>query len=186
MKQHADDLAPTLSERPPEQNHTQGPYPPDRITLNGVEYVRPGVEAAPDCVSIHGMYDMHLFHPIKGATVDEVIENWRQHNRELQPAMVGGHKVDDLGPSNLCPAIVLRGDKELRRVGQMIFPRDTANDRAGCDEDKLRAWRDALLADPDIPRLLRATAAEHSAGSNDSIEAKSTESGPSAEKGEKG
>ena len=124
---------------------------PDRITLNGVEYVRPGVGPAADRVSIHGMYDMHLFHSIPGATVDEVIANWRQHNRELQPATVGGRPVDDMGPSSLCPATVLAGKKELRRLGPMVFQRGS---RGECDEHALKAWRDAMLADPDVPRLL--------------------------------
>jgi hypothetical protein len=105
-------------------------------------------------VSIHGMYDMHLFHQVTGRTVDEVINNWLTHISELQPAIVGGAKIDDMGPSNLCPAIVLSGEKELRRVGKMVFPDDhTRKPRNPAD---LKEYRDALLADPDIPRLLAA------------------------------
>lgn len=111
-----------------------------------------GTAPVADRVAIHGMYDMHLFHPVEGATVDEVIANWRQHNATLHPATVDGREVDDMGPSSLCPAIVLAGKKELRRVGSMVF--QMGNERAACDKAALKAWRDALLADPDIPRLL--------------------------------
>lgn len=123
---------------------------PERLNINGVDYVRAGDLA--DRVSIHGMYDMHLFHSIAGATVDEVIANWRAHNAIEQPAMVDGRKVDDMGESMLCPIIVLAGKQELRRVGQMIFPR---GERGSCDKVALEAWRSAALADPDIPRLLK-------------------------------
>lgn len=107
-------------------------------------------ESEPTEVSIHGMYDIHLFHRIKGRTVDEVIANWLLHNAQKQPAIVGGEQYEDLGPSNLCPAIVLSGKTELRRVGPMVFPR---NDRMPKPED-VEAYRSALLSDPDIPRLL--------------------------------
>lgn len=101
-------------------------------------------------VSIRGMYDMHLFHRIGGRTVDEVIGNWIAHNSQKHPAIVGGREVDDMGQSSLCPATVLSGNKELRRVGKMVFPRST---RMKAD---LEAYRAALSSDPDIPRLLSA------------------------------
>jgi hypothetical protein len=125
----------------------------DRINVNGVDYVRAEGQLA-DRVSIYGMYDMHLFHPIEGATVAQVIANWRAHNRKPRPAMVGDRKVDDMGPSSLCPIIVLQGKTELRRVGPMVFQR--GDDRAACDEVALEAWRTAALSDPDIQRLLDA------------------------------
>jgi hypothetical protein len=96
-----------------------------------------GMRMVPTRVSISGMYDMHLFHSIPGATVEEVIANWLKHNEE----------PDEYGKSYLCPAIVLSGDKELRRVGKMVF-----QDRL----EELDAYKEALLADPDISRLLAA------------------------------
>jgi hypothetical protein len=121
-------------------------------------------------LSIHGMYDMHLFHPIEGATVDELIENWERHNSDDydRGAYVGGstpaHFVKDMGKSWLCPVVVLDQDgKELRRVGGKgdgftgadgIFPVSKYGPTPEEYAVKRRAFRDALLADPDIPRLL--------------------------------
>ena len=102
-------------------------------------------------VSISGMFDRHLFCKLKGSTVDDIIKAWREQNSKPYPAIVGGDKVDDLGPITLCPAIVLSGDSEIRRVGPMVFP---ASSYSTLDETKVAAYRDALLADPDIPRLL--------------------------------
>lgn len=96
-------------------------------------------------VSIYGMYDMHLFHNIGGNSVDEVIALWQQHNKEPHPANVAGNYVGDLGKSCLCPAIVMSGDKELRRVGPMVFK----------DDEKIEEYRAALKADPDIATLLK-------------------------------
>lgn len=107
-----------------------------------------------DEVRIVGMYDCHLFHSIKGTTVDEVIENWRRHILEKIPAkFTDGSSRDDLGPSMLCPAVVMQDGKELRRVGQMVFP--DWKTRAPRDPAALEVYRQALLNDPDIPRLLK-------------------------------
>ena len=121
------------------------------VIIDGIKYVpERGIAVL---VSIHGMYGCHLFHQIPGATVDEVIANWMAHNEVLQPAIVGGRPVPDLGPSILCSAMVMGADdKELRRVGGMIFPEGETR-QPKCPEE-VEAWRAALLADPDIPRLL--------------------------------
>lgn len=103
-------------------------------------------------ISIVGMYDMHLSHRVKGATVDEVIENWKTHIASPIPAIVGEREVEDLGPSSLCPATVLLGKKEVRRVGKMVHP--DWNTRAPSSEQDVEQYRQALLVDPDIPRLL--------------------------------
>jgi hypothetical protein len=105
-----------------------------------------------DRVSIHGMYDCHLFHSVNGNTVDEVIMNWLDHNSVLQPAIVGDREVKDLGPSSLGPAIVMSGKKELRRVGRMIMPDYETGMPKSITE--ITALREAWLSDPDIPRLL--------------------------------
>jgi hypothetical protein len=97
----------------------------------------------PDRVSVYGMYDCHLFHRIPGASPDEIIENWHQHNIMDNAG---------LGPTALCPVIVIAdNDKELRRVGPMVMPER---------EDKLDEWREALLADPDVMRLLAGSSGE--------------------------
>jgi hypothetical protein len=96
---------------------------------------------------------MHLFHSIDGRTVAEVIDNWLAHNAHKQPALVGGQRVDDMGQSSLCPATVLLGDTELRRVGSMVFP-DYNQCGKPKSQESLDAYRKALESDPDIPRLL--------------------------------
>jgi len=104
-------------------------------------------------VSISGMYDCHLFHSFTGKTVDDVIANWIAHNATPNPAIVSGRKVDDLGPAELCPAIVLSDTgKELRRVGPMVFY--DLKIKLGEKPKQLKLYREALMADPDIPRLL--------------------------------
>ena len=103
-------------------------------------------------VSIWGMYDCHLFHKYTGSSVDEVLENWQNHIEKLIPAQFSdGTKVEDLGPTALCPAIVLDGNRELRRVGKMIFADYKTRRPARKD---LQAYRRALLADPDISNIL--------------------------------
>ena len=102
----------------------------------------------PNRVSIHGMYDCNLFHKIIGRTVDEVVNLWLAHNEVPHPATIEGEHCANLGPSFLCPAIVLRGNTELRRVGNMVH---SSNDLAA-----IAAYREALKRDPDIPRLLAA------------------------------
>src|SRR5699024_5092470 len=104
----------------------------------------------PDRVSIWGIYDMHLFHKYDGSTVDEVIDNWLAHISEPILAIVGERKIDDMGPTDLCPAVVLAGEIELRQVGKMVHVR---KDRKP-DQEDIESYRQALLADPDIPRLL--------------------------------
>jgi len=124
----------------------------NEVIIDGVKYIPEHALAAR--VSIHGMYDMHLFHEIKGKTVDEVIKNWKEHNKKKHPAVVGDREVDDMGVSALCPAIVIdANDKELRRVGSMVFCAYDGSRKPRSEED-VEAYRAALLADPDIPKLL--------------------------------
>jgi hypothetical protein len=109
-------------------------------------------ELLADRLSIHGMYDMHLFHKIHGKSVDELIDNWRKHIAEPIPAMVGDRNIDDMGVSWFCPVIVLSGETEVRRVGKGIFA--DYKTRAPRSEDDVNEFRQALLDDPDITRLL--------------------------------
>ena len=120
------------------------------VIIDGIKYIPEHAPAAR--VSIHGMYDMHLFHRIKGNSVDAIIEAWEQHNATKHPAIVGERKVDDLGQSSLCPATVLDAqDKEIRRVGVMVF---TDYKTRLARPEQLEAYRKALSDDQDIPRLL--------------------------------
>lgn len=119
------------------------------VIVNGIEYA-PKTPVG-DRVSIYGVYDCHLFHRITGETVEAVIKNWLGHNSHKHPATVDGVDCDDLGPSMLCPAIVLHHDKELRRVGKMVQMSADGKPRSW---KELNDYKDALLKDPDIPRLL--------------------------------
>lgn len=100
------------------------------------------------------MFDCHVFDRLKAPTPTALIEAWKQFNAEPHPAQFqDGTTTDDLGPAYLCPVIVMTADrKELRRVGRMVFPSREKTD------DNLAAFRAALEADPDIPRLMLAGA----------------------------
>jgi hypothetical protein len=80
------------------------------------------------------MYDCHAFHKFNPTSVDDLIEQWR------------ALKHPKYGSTALCPAIVSCGKAERRRVGKMVH---TDN------PDDVEAYRQAILADPDIPRLLK-------------------------------
>jgi len=99
---------------------------------------QPIPERHADRVSIYGIHDCHLFTKIIGGSVDDVIDSW----------LSGCDRENKYGPTALCPAIVLHGETELRRVGEMVHSKH--------DAESIHAYREALLADPDIPRLLAA------------------------------
>lgn len=122
------------------------------VVVDGVRYVPADNPAAR--VSIYGMYDCHCFEKFEGKTVDKVIENWKMHNRKPTMARIGSADAEpsNIGFCDMTPVVVLdHNEKELRRVGGWIHCRG----REGkIDEAEVDAWRNALLADPDIPRLL--------------------------------
>lgn len=103
-------------------------------------------------VSIYGMFDCHLFHQYQGSTVDEIIDNWLEHiSKPISAELDDGRLVKDLGATDLCPAIVMNGETEVRRVGPMVH---VGSDRKP-NLKLLEEYRKALSADPDIPRLLK-------------------------------
>ena len=112
-------------------------------------------------VSVHGMYDCHLFHEYTGRSVDEILMNWLDHISKPVPAIMGGKEIDNIGPTSLGPAIVLDGKKELRRVGDMVFVRvadyGKPTEHVVPDLKALVEYRNALLSDPDIPFILDGT-----------------------------
>lgn len=119
---------------------------PDTISVDGVRYKR--LDRIANRISSHVMYDCHLFRPLKGATVDELIIDW-----QLECAT----PEDRYGQPMLCPVIVLEDDKEIRRVGKMVFPATDYRPQTKVGED-VKAFRHALLSDPDISRILAARA----------------------------
>jgi hypothetical protein len=83
------------------------------------------------------MFDCHLFDELKADTVRGLAEEWKRFQK-------GGDEYSErYGPAYLCPVTVMDGDKELRRVGKMVFR-----------EEELPEFIKALEADPDVPRLL--------------------------------
>ena len=94
-----------------------------------------------DSVSLWGMYDNHTFKPYIATTVDGLIAAWRNDLR------------DDNGIA-LCPIIVKSGSKELRRVGAMLHP--DYDKGVPMNEVAVSAFREVVLADPDISRLMAA------------------------------
>lgn len=104
-------------------------------------------------VSIHGMYDCHLFHKIEATSVEGIVQSWLDHNKNPIPRkFIDGREVPDIGPSSLCPAIVLdENGKELRRVGQMVLPKYPSR---APDPEKVELYVQTLLKDPDISRIL--------------------------------
>jgi hypothetical protein len=112
---------------------------PNVIVVDGVNYIRQN--PIPDTVSTWSMHDAHYFVELKGSSVDELIEQWR--------GLEVGH--------SLCPVRLKVGDKQIRKVGKMvhaIYDSSPADAKALQDED-LRAWREALLDDADVVRLLK-------------------------------
>ena len=100
-----------------------------------------------DSVAIYGMYDCHSFQRYEGASVVEVIDKWIDHISTPIPAILNGREIDDLGPTSLCPAIVMSGNKELRRVGRIVFvdkdrkPNEASNPIGG------RGWKIRIFRD---------------------------------------
>lgn len=112
----------------------------EEITIDGVRYRR--MDRMATRVSTHVMFDCHLFGELKARTVQGLVDEWRMFIK-------GGAKYSErYGPAYLCPVSVMDGDKELRRVGTMVFP-----DSGECDRE-LGKWLREVNADPDIARLL--------------------------------
>lgn len=111
---------------------------PNEMMIDGVAYVRRDRTATR--VSVHGMYDCHLFTRYAGSTPQEIVSKWQA---ECQ------NPDEKYGAPMLCPAIVLDGDKELRRVGPMVFPYDVPNLK-----EQTKRWLSEVNADPEIRVVL--------------------------------
>lgn len=90
-------------------------------------------ETQPNRISVFYMHDNHTFTPLKGS-VGEIA----QRARELAISSPYGM---------LCDAILLHGDKEVRRVGGCVH--------AAKELGSTLKWEAALNADPDAVRLLK-------------------------------
>ena len=99
----------------------------------------------PNRIAMHGMYDNHSFIKFSAENVDELLGKWRKTLR-------------DSGDCSLCPVIVIADDKEVRRVGKMLHPDYSRGGIVPKSEAEVEKFRWELLNDPDIPRIMAATA----------------------------
>lgn len=112
----------------------------DRITINGISYIKE--HPAPDCVKFYFMHDSFYFSRLKGSSLEEIAAT---------ASALSGTPAGAWG--SLCPAILMCGNKEVRRVGPMVHAECVDGSRRKWD-DGIQQWIKALSADQDIVRLL--------------------------------
>lgn len=110
----------------------------NEVVIDGVKFVR--ADRIANRVSCWGMYDCHAFVKFEADTIDGVFEAWK--------AKCAEKKGSRYGAPDLCPIIVMDGQKELRRVGSMIYI-DTPQG--------WHRWLDPVRADPEIAGVLAST-----------------------------
>lgn len=118
------------------------PAIPERLTINGVEYVR----SAPLEASLYYMHDNHTFDRLEGNTVDQLVADARS--------------LEAVSPyGSVCPVRLVCGKHILREVGPMVHLRGKG-DREVWEADLL-AWRHAVEADADLMRVIAAREPRH-------------------------
>lgn len=118
----------------------------DTVIINGVRYVP--ADLPPGEVRFYFMHDNHTFTRLKGETLDDVLA----HADAVEAGPRGSYGM-------LCPAILLRGGKECRRVGPAAHARGSKDPKDEWDAAKA-AWRQAMEADPDVCRIMSIAKAE--------------------------
>jgi hypothetical protein len=118
----------------------------DTVIINGVRYVPAALP--PDEVRFYFMHDNHVFTRLKGETLDDVLA----HADAVEAGPRGSYGM-------LCPAILLRGGKECRRVGPAAHARGSKDPKDEWDAAKA-AWRQAMEADPGVCRIMSIAKAE--------------------------
>jgi hypothetical protein len=88
----------------------------------------------PDNASIWYMHDNHTFKQLRGATLDEILVQAQEIALKSPYGM-------------LCPVTLLRGDKEIERVGPPVH----ADDKGLGDTTE---WEKAIRENPDAMRLI--------------------------------
>lgn len=112
----------------------------ESVMINGVRYVPDPL--APDEVQFWFMFDNHTFKRLRGATLDEVLAQ----ADEVEAASSYGM---------LCPATLMHGKKEVRRVGPATHSYSARNkNKKDMWEEGKAAWRAELESDTDVMRLL--------------------------------
>lgn len=113
-------------------NTAMAPTPPTAP----VESSDPNV---PNIVHFYYMHSNHLFTPLRGRTLDQIVE----HCNEIREGSYWGM---------LCPVILLRDETEIRRVGPSAHCHGSENGFTW--RDNVSAWIEAVEKDKDIMRLL--------------------------------
>ena len=85
------------------------------------------------------MHDTHTFTRIKGSNLDEILENADKIEKDNSYGM-------------LCPAILMCGDKEVRRVGSPAHSRGSKDSKEHWNAGK-KEWRQAIESDKLIMSL---------------------------------
>lgn len=116
----------------------------ESVIINGVRYVSD--EQHPDTVKFYFMHDNHTFTRLYGTSLDEVLA----HADEVEASEDGSYGM-------LCPPILLRGTKEVRRSGAPAHARGSKDPKDHWNAGKA-AWRAICEADADVMRLLPSNA----------------------------
>lgn len=110
------------------------------VIINGVRYVPDPLHA--DTVKFYFMHDNHTFTKLDGTTLDDLLA----HADAVEAGEWGSYGM-------LCPAIVLHGEKEIRRVGPAAHARGSKDPKDHWNAGKAK-WREAMEADVDVMRLM--------------------------------
>lgn len=114
----------------------------DVVIVNGIRYVPADLQ--PDEVRFYFMHDNHTFTRLKGETLADVLA----HADAIEAGPRGSHGM-------LCPAILLRGGQECRRVGPAAHAQGLKDSKDKWNSGTA-AWRLAMEADPDVSRIVAA------------------------------
>lgn len=116
----------------------------ESVIINGVRYVPDSKHV--DGVRFYFMHDNHTFTRLKGDTLDELLA----HADDVEAGEHGAYGM-------LCPAILLHGEKDVRRVGPPVHARGKEDSRRQWEAGKVK-WRKAMAADDDVMRLMPSNA----------------------------
>jgi hypothetical protein len=110
-------------------------FTPDTITVNGAEYVR---VRRPDRLSIHYMTDNHCFIPLKGNTLDALMDH-------------ADAVASEYPYGSIATVIICEGDKEIRRIGHMVHHYPSKPQKW---QDGKARWKTDIEQDQDAMSLL--------------------------------
>jgi len=114
----------------------------EEVVIDGMRYVPDPMHA--DSVKFYYMHESQMFTRLYGVTVNELLAHADEIEAESSYGM-------------LCPATLLYGDKELRRVGPPAHSGSRTDTKDKWNAQKTK-WREAIEADVCIMRLLPSNA----------------------------